>query len=160
MNIRFNSYCGKYDREHYEKLFWSRVVQGSVDECWQWLGSKRDNGYGKFSICEIEYSSHRLAYYFTYGDIPKGMVIMHSCNNGWCCNPSHLSVGTYKENSEYASKCKRTNWGGKCPFAKLNNEQARAIKYSDESNTVLARLYNVSNQTIWRIKKGLTFKHV
>ena len=40
----------------------------------------------------------RVLYTIKYGEIPKGMVLRHLCNNAWCVNVEHLKVGTQKEN--------------------------------------------------------------
>jgi hypothetical protein len=43
--------------------------------------------------------AHRLAWELANDDhIPRGMVILHSCNNPDCIRPEHLSLGTQKEN--------------------------------------------------------------
>lgn len=42
--------------------------------------------------------AHRVAYEHKNGPIPKGMVLMHLCDNPACCNPDHLTLGTQKDN--------------------------------------------------------------
>lgn len=39
-----------------------------------------------------------MAYELTKGHIPAGMIVMHTCDNPPCCNPSHLVLGTQAEN--------------------------------------------------------------
>jgi hypothetical protein len=41
-------------------------------------------------------------YTIVKGSIPKGKVVMHSCDVRLCINPEHLSVGTQKENIQDA----------------------------------------------------------
>jgi hypothetical protein len=59
-------------------------------------------GYGMVRIDGNRkmYKIHRLVAEKVYGVIPKGKVIMHTCDNPSCVNPSHLRVGTYKENTQ------------------------------------------------------------
>lgn len=33
-----------------------------------------------------------------YGPIPKGLVLRHDCDNRWCININHGSLGTQKQN--------------------------------------------------------------
>ena len=33
-----------------------------------------------------------------YGEIPKGLLVMHKCDTRACCNPDHLQLGTQKDN--------------------------------------------------------------
>jgi hypothetical protein len=42
---------------------------------------------------------HRLVYCYVYGPIPKGLVVMHTCDNPRCFNVSHLVLGTYRDNT-------------------------------------------------------------
>lgn len=42
--------------------------------------------------------AHRAVWRFNYGDIPKGLVIRHNCDNRRCININHLSIGTQKQN--------------------------------------------------------------
>lgn len=55
-------------------------------------------GYGQTRYEGKLWGTHRLAYVLTHGDIPKGLQVMHSCDNRSCCNPAHLSVGTNLDN--------------------------------------------------------------
>jgi hypothetical protein len=43
---------------------------------------------------------HRLAYELTYGFPPSDRLLMHMCQNKWCCNPDHLRLGTSSENTQ------------------------------------------------------------
>lgn len=66
--------------------------------CWVWQKSVTSAGYGQFTLKGKYWTAHRYAYTETYGDIPKGYVIRHTCHNTNCCNPSHLIAGTHKDN--------------------------------------------------------------
>jgi hypothetical protein len=45
-----------------------------------------------------EVGAHRVAYEWTKGAIPDGLVIDHLCRNPRCVNPDHLEAVTQKEN--------------------------------------------------------------
>lgn len=68
--------------------------------CWEWqrfLHPKPRN-YGGTAWNGKSWHAHRLTYVVAKGDIPPGMVVMHSCDYPPCCNPDHLSLGTHKDN--------------------------------------------------------------
>jgi hypothetical protein len=46
--------------------------------------------------------AHRLSYEIHYGKIPDGMLVLHSCDNKLCVNPSHLSCGDHSQNIKEA----------------------------------------------------------
>lgn len=90
-----------------EERFWSKVNKSIFpDKCWEWTGSKR-LGYGRFKVGVKKVSAHRFAYMLLYGNIPKGKVIMHICDNKSCVNLSHLKLGTQKQNMQDAANKKR-----------------------------------------------------
>lgn len=73
--------------------------------CIEWTGySQRTGGkygypYGILSVRSLPILAHRIAYTLAHGPIETGYVVMHACDNGLCCNPAHLSLGTKYENS-------------------------------------------------------------
>ncbi len=52
-----------------------------------------DKPYGKITM-----SVHRLASGLANGPIPKGLFVLHRCDNPRCCNPDHLFLGAHSEN--------------------------------------------------------------
>jgi hypothetical protein len=110
-------------RSRFIRKFWARIDKTGEDECWNWSGCKDPNGYGhihlpkymNFGIGKSE-CAHRIAWIFSNGEIPEGMNILHTCDNPPCCNPSHLYLGTQKENCR--DRDERFYQNGKVPIRK------------------------------------------
>ncbi len=80
------------------KRFWAKVETNGKDECWQWLGCKTKDGYGRFVMFGRAVRAHRVAFVISNGEIVDGLVVCHKCDNPSCCNPSHLFSGTPSDN--------------------------------------------------------------
>lgn len=134
-----------------------------TDGCWIWKGSKISRGYGSFHSDGYgkRISAHRLSWKLHKGEIPKGLVIRHKCNNPICVNPDHLLLGTLKDNSrdriEAGNSCK----GIKNTKSKLNEKQVTEIKNSLKlGEKGIAKKYGISRSTICSIKQNRTWNHV
>ncbi len=91
--------------------FWPKVDR-SGPACWPWIGARNPGGYGNFGIGYRTHRASRVAYELTFGPIPAGMFVCHSCDNPPCCNPEHLFLGTNADNlRDMATKGRAT--GGK-----------------------------------------------
>lgn len=130
--------------------FWSRVDRGLG--CWE-FSQKGAQGYGILSYRRRVYRAHRLAYELANGPIPQGLSVCHHCDNPPCVRPSHLFLGTQRENVLDAA-AKRRLPGPR----KLTLEQVAKIRVSNETPTKLASTFGVSPQTISRVRAGTTWR--
>jgi hypothetical protein len=70
--------------------------------CHHWTGCVDKDGYGRIrgTVNNVPYFvfAHRAAYGEYVAPIPKGLLVLHKCNNPSCINPNHLYVGTVAQN--------------------------------------------------------------
>lgn len=66
------------------------------------------NTYQKVMINGVSYQAHSAILALVLNrHLEKDEVGMHLCNNPACRNPTHIKLGTMKDNMEYAVACKR-----------------------------------------------------
>lgn len=76
-----------------------RIKINPKTHCWEWLGRKDRQGYGRFNANGKCHSAHRSSYELFIGRIDKGLEIDHLCRVTGCINPEHLEAVTKKENT-------------------------------------------------------------
>lgn len=130
------------------------------DGCWIWNGAKSDR-YGSFYFPNYpqEYakgmvSAHKAAYYLYKGEaiyLPE--EVMHSCDNGFCCNPEHLSKGSHTDNmKDMADKGRRIQHNQVMSEQKV--KEARNLRESGMQVIALAKIYNLSKSQMSRLVTG------
>lgn len=112
---------------------------------------------GKLTIRRV----HHLVLETFVGPRPNAKSVGRHLD-GKCDNnvPSNLAWGTQRENIADAFAHGTIVLGARHPFAKLTNQQVRKIRQlfrKGKRVCELARLYGVSNQTISRIKSGVSY---
>lgn len=68
--------------------------------CWVWQGRISPQGYGLFRVKRKNVFAHRMVFERLVGPIPKGAMLLHSCDTPRCVCPAHLMPGTAKQNSD------------------------------------------------------------
>jgi hypothetical protein len=131
--------------------------------CWNWRGNPRTNGYCRSTFNRKSWYIHRISYYVFVDDIPEGLEVCHKCDNRRCCNPSHLFVGTRKDNMQDAVSKNRQATGKMLPQTKLSEEDINKILIRINSNELyktIAKDFNVCRQAIGQvaIKNGIRRK--
>jgi hypothetical protein len=89
---------GIYKRISEHERFFNKVEKTS--ECWNWMASKNQKGYGQFCVNGKTRLAHRYSYLNYIGSIPEGKVLDHICRNKGCVNPNHLRPLTIVENAQ------------------------------------------------------------
>jgi hypothetical protein len=104
--------------------FWARVEK--TDTCWLWMGGLRRRGYGAAWHNGRQRSAHQVAWEMENGPIPPGLHLLHTvCDNPRCVRPSHLKLGTNKENhAERVTKGRSSKHGR---FARIAHREGVRI---------------------------------
>ena len=92
--------------------------------------------------------------------LPRHIQVMHICDNPMCINPAHLKEGTAAMNMQDAANKNRIAYGARHHLAKLDDDKVRDIACSGSTNKELADKYNVTQATVWHIRKGKTWTRV
>lgn len=74
--------------------------------CWNWKGSLDKDGYGQYMVNRKAYRAHKFFYEKEFGEVPKGLVLDHKCNNRACVNPNHMEAVTNQVNVQRGKSAK------------------------------------------------------
>src|SRR5690606_17179513 len=72
--------------------FMSKVSLPTDSGCTLWTGGKVGLGYGTFWFDGKTRRAHKWIWEESNGEVPIGLVILHSCDNPSCVNLEHLSL--------------------------------------------------------------------
>lgn len=133
------------------------------NECWIWIGAKSSR-YGSFyfpnypkKFSKDIVSAHKSSIFLYKNIIPtEKEEILHSCDNGFCVNPEHLSIGSHKENMKdmvIKGRSKPSNKEISDDFAyliKMHREAGFNVRYIHKFV-----LPSISESQISRLSRGL-----
>lgn len=146
--------------------FESFVTKTNETDCWGWSGGLTRGGYGKFTVSYKTILAHRFSYELHFGPIPELLLVCHKCDCPPCTNPSHLFLGTAKDNTQDMLN-KNRHWVPKGQLrtnAKLTNEQVIEMRKEFDSHQIerkdLAAKYDISLSVLYRIAKREIWSHI
>jgi hypothetical protein len=164
---------GVYSRdfvpERFEREFWKKY-EVKENGCWEWTALRSKLGYGRVCLWlgskKHKYTSaHRVAWQLKNGEIPDGLFVCHSCDNPPCMNPSHLFLGTPKDNAQDSVRKGRLHFGNTNgawtqPEKRPRGEDNGRHRYKDETLKSFLRDYLAGTAVRPLARKyGITYSH-
>lgn len=150
--------------------YWDRIVRrvrfGGYADCWEWVGSRTGQGYGKLQVRgDGTWTAHRLMYIIMWGPVPSDILVCHKCDNPPCVNPHHLFLGTHQDNTDDMKRKGRHRSDprtGELNYrAKLTEAQVRLMRSTHGvTQGRLAEMFGVSRTQVSRILNGTRWGHL
>jgi hypothetical protein len=145
------------DKEKLKAKHLSRLdISSQYPYCRIWIGTRKKNGYGVFSLNGKEYLAHRAAYIVYHGPILEGHVVHHLCENRLCITPNHIISLTPEQHVKLTAKTGAYS-GEKNRNAKHSNEIVQNIKNLSEAGIPkkkLSEIFEVPYSTVCGILRG------
>lgn len=120
-------------------------MSGGPNACWPW---KRHLHKGRpyFDVNGRKRLAYRITYELFHGvELSTDDMMLHQCDNSWCCNPRHLRVGEHQQNMDEMVQRQRHG---------MPHHAVRGIrKMLDQGHThqSIADLYGCSRETVTAI---------
>lgn len=146
--------------------FHSKVIKPGMSKlvCWEWGAGRFPQGYGAFGYQGKTRRAHMISWMIAKGPIPTGMFVCHTCDNPPCVRPSHLFLGTPKQNLEDMVAKGRSLTGTRNPACKLTPRIVRVIRALYRtglfSAPALGRMFGVGYPAIQFVINRTHWKHV
>ena len=143
-----------------DERFWARVPKKNKNECWEWSGHRHRQGYGFLKVDGTSKLGHRISWEIHYSAIPVGKMVLHRCDNPPCCNPTHLFLGTQKDNMIDCSAKGRLCCGEKNVLSRLTSEVVTRIRSAKGTYREIAKLFGTASSNVSVIKNRQGWKHL
>jgi hypothetical protein len=133
--------------------------------CLEFTGGVDGSGYGQVSFSGRRMRAHRAVWINEHGPISLGLLVCHRCDNTKCVEPSHLFLGTMRDNMRDMVLKGRANKrrGANHHSARLTADQVRHIRRlyaSGKRQKEMAAMFGVAAPTIDHIVHGRHWKEV
>jgi hypothetical protein len=129
--------------------------------CLEWQAARNKAGYGVYQKGDGTILAHRMAYQIQHAmTLPKGAVVMHTCDNPSCVNHEHLQLGTHRQNHDDKKNKGRSNTGTKHGLHKLTDAQVLEIRELRMRQRDIASIYGVSQSVISEIRAKKAWRHL
>ncbi len=135
-------------------------------DCIEWTKYiDKQTGYGRLRRGGVVKWAHRAAWEDTCGAIPKGMHVLHKCDNRSCVNPNHLFLGTHRDNmKDMVEKGRNFIAAGTLNGnSKHTLEQIRQIMHlllvGNLTQTEIEKMFGIEQCQVSAIKLGRAWAH-
>lgn len=156
-NVRYQILCFPFIKEMLKAI-------PDGDACLEWPRSRTKQGYGKVYADGKHRRVHCVAYELTKGPIPSGIKVCHTCDNPPCFRPSHLFLGSAKQNTQDCVRKGRMNSPrGEARKKKLKDYQViemRRLREEGWSQKALAERFSVKPGMVSRIVNRIYWTHI
>lgn len=152
--------------ENFRARFWGRVIRPSADACWSWTGSTLPTGRGQVHLRwegrkSIRKNAPVVAWELTHGAITDPTLrVCHRCDNPNCCNPSHLFLGTQKENIHDCIRKGRRNAYGRQKLTDADVLDIRRLWAEGQTQKRIAGRFGIRPWSVSGIINGHTWTHL
>jgi hypothetical protein len=142
-----------------------RISESYIEDketgCWNWQKKLDKKGYGRIRVKDTNSKdrmmlAHRASFEVHHGQIPSSTLVCHKCDNPRCVNPSHMFIGTHKDNSDDKINKGRDRHatGEENGISKINQKTVDEIRASALSLRQLASIYGLSYGHVGKIKRN------
>lgn len=146
-----------------ENRFWQKVDKSNPNGCWNWIASKKSQGYGMVRANGIVVGAHIAAWKYIYKkELPGGMCVLHKCDNPSCVREDHLFLGTVIENNLDRDKKNRTARGENSSCVRLTWDEVCMIRAIWNLGMFrlypMAKAYGINQGHLWQIVNNKIWK--
>lgn len=155
--------------ERYLERFNSKLnktpgLGNSVDypNCWEWKGKPHHSGYCYTNFYKHTKNKgiHQIAWMIENGEIPKGLEVMHKCDNRRCGRVDHLELGTHLQNVQDMVDKGRQIRGQMVSTSKMTDENVTFMRQNNMNFLDAKEKYGINRSTYKSIMRGKTYPHL